>query len=91
MKQIKGTQIACRGWDGDEVMEKVLSEGDEYLLLSSPPKGKKKSRRYSCVSLTIWVMTDSLELFEASLVVETNGNTVCSLSQSLIVLEAFRV
>lgn len=37
----------------------------------------------------IWVMTVSLELFEVVLVIETTGNTVCSLSHSLIVHMAF--
>lgn len=52
------------------------------------PKGNK-SRHQICVSRAIWVMTVSLELFEAVLVIETAGNTVCSLSRSLIVHMAF--
>lgn len=41
------------------------------------------------MSWAIWVMTVSLELFEAVSVIETTGNTVCSLSHSLIVHMAF--
>ena len=53
------------------------------------PKGNK-SRHRIWVSWAIWVMTVSLELFDAVLVIETTGNTVCSLSQSIIVHMAFK-
>ena len=52
------------------------------------PKGNK-SGHGSRVSGTVWVMTVSLELFQAVSVIETAGNTVCSLSRSLIVHMAF--
>lgn len=52
------------------------------------PKGNK-SRHQRFVSVTIWVMTVGLELFEAVSDIQTTGNTVCALSHFLIVHMAF--
>lgn len=53
------------------------------------PNGETKADTKVVFVWAIWVMTVSLESFEAVLVIETTGNTVCSLSQSIIVHMAF--